>query len=482
MFPIDRTEDANVNEKASQALMEAFEKHVKVVQRVAGFTALAIDKEDVYIGTLGATLRMKTAVFIRDEEVKRNGLALAWTYKMEFSQETKGKFDDLGIASAKFGPATAEDIANAEADRDDGRDIGPVSLEFQMIPVKAPNGKDVPIGEVLAWLYINDAREEGGDAAAEEAFRLFYREKKAVLPKQDTNKPTSHVQGISKVSDKITEIINGETVFLDMGGRNEAKESVLTSLSLSYDAEGVQISKPMTPYDREVHNAVATLWAAGNRNITPRQVYQTMTGASGKPRQSAIANVEESLDKQRRTFVSLDFSKELRGRTAEFDGEVVTADQCRFETNMLNADKAIVTTVNGRENIGYIIKDAPILYYHDCTTRQLISYPQRLLEETSKVVSMTPKNILIRSYLLARIKQMSRKGSKQSKNIRYDAICEAAGISGTNRTERKRAKDTAKKLLDAFVQQGFIAGWTEYSSSGSTHKALGVTIKPAKND
>ena len=175
MFQIDPIEEKRREAEAFSALMQAWGKHVKVVQHVAGFTALSIDKENVYMGTFGATLQMKTALFVNNEDVKKNGIVSAWIYKMEFSQETMDKFDDLGIEAAKFGPATADDLENAEANRDDGQDVGPISFDVQMIPVTAPNGKNVPMGEVLAWLHINDVREEGGDAAAEEAFRLFYR-------------------------------------------------------------------------------------------------------------------------------------------------------------------------------------------------------------------------------------------------------------------------------------------------------------------
>ena len=299
------------------------------------------------------------------------------------------------------------------------------------------------------------------------------------LPTQDTTKPKFHVQGISKLSDSITDVKMGETVLLDMSGKREAQQSVLTSLCLTYDADGIEISRNIDPIDREIHNAVATLWAAGNRIVTPRQVYQVMTGTQSNPKPKAIEETAASIDKQRRTFVKIDYTDELRGRPVEFEGETVTPSQCSYETYMLNADKVDIKTANGSIVSGYIIKEAPILYRHDITTKQIVTYPQKLLEASSRAVKATDTNVLIRSYLIGRIKKMIRKGSKLSRSIRYDTMYEAIGKGGATRTERSRMNTTVKKLLDFFVGEGLIKGWHEYGDKGSNHKLGGVEIETA---
>ena len=265
-----------------------------------------------------------------------------------------------------------------------------------------------------------------------------------------------------------------------MSGKNESRE-VITQLSLNYEDGGVSLSKHMTKYDRSVHDAVATLWVAGNRAVTARQVYQAMTGSDSKPKQSAIDKVEESLDKQRRTFVKLDYSQELRGKTAEFDGETITAASAYIETYMLNADKQVITTSNGRSVSGYVFKDAPVLYKHDCTTKQIISYPQALLEATAKVASNTETNMLIRNYLIKRIKTMSRNGNL-SKQIKYETIYKAAGNETDSRTQRNRMNETVRKYLDALRDAEMISGWSEYKDAGRSHKIVGVKIAIKKGN
>ncbi len=297
-----------------------------------------------------------------------------------------------------------------------------------------------------------------------------------IAVRQDTNNPQTHYQGISKVSNRITEpvLMSGATAEVGVGGKNE--RDITTSLILSYDSEDVRLSKPLTPLDREVHNAVATLWAAGNRTITPLQVYRTMTGKSGKPRPGALADIVESIDKQRRTFVKLYFGEEMRGRSVTFEGEEFTPKECRIETYMLDADKVTVVATNGRELDGYSINRAPVLYQHDSMTKQVVSYPQRLLEATSSVASMTGRNVLIRSYLIKRIEMMRPGRSMKSHHVQYDTILSEIGLGSATRTERSRVVQTVKRLLDAFTAAGFIAGWSEYRDTGSSHRLLGVCI------
>lgn len=360
------------------------------------------------------------------------------------------------------------------------------SLTFNLERVAFDARPDEPLSlsELVIWSALYDAHESGDLEKYERMRRTAYgipeppEEVQPLeahkLPKQDNKPVKQHTQGISKVSDTITEIVaDGEPYTLLVGGKNEGQ--VKTQIALSYEDEGMAISKPMAAYDREVHNAVATLWAAGNATITLRQVYAAMTGSKSAPAPTAIKAIEFSLDKQRRTFVRLDYSEELRGKTAEFDGETVTADQCHYEAYMLNADKVTVLTAKGNEVTGYQIARPPILYQHDLTTKQIISYPQSLLEATAKVASNTETNISMRSYLIRRIKTMSRKGSRLSKQIRYETVFEAIGRQPETRKAKAAMVKTICSYLNAFIGQGLISGWEEYEQ-GSSHEKVGVTI------
>ena len=59
-----------------------------------------------------------------------------------------------------------------------------------------------------------------------------------------------------------------------------AKNKVTATCVLSYEGDNVKISgrQPFSEYDRNVYNAVVSLYVAGNRVITSDMVWRTMTG------------------------------------------------------------------------------------------------------------------------------------------------------------------------------------------------------------
>lgn len=335
-----------------------------------------------------------------------------------------------------------------------------------------PDGRPVTCGEMFAGIVATVAMVETAQARV----RAETENTKAELPRQDTKRPTEHVQMLSKVSaDSVLKVNDGETVKVDVSGRGEAP--IYTVLSLTYEGDDVSVSKPMTAYDQSVHNALATLWKAGDRLVTTAQIFQVMSGAHGKPSPTSLDNVEKSTDKQRFTSAKIDYSAELRGRTVEIDGEKFTIDQCRPETYVLNADKIPMRSTKGNPVVGYRLNRAPIFYEHDVVIGQITSYPQALLEATAKAVSSTPTNITLRDYLIGRISRMRNPHSKTARNIVYDTAFKHIGREGVSPKDRRRMIETARSILNALVAEGFIAGWSEYTEGGSSHRTKGVTIK-----
>lgn len=351
-----------------------------------------------------------------------------------------------------------------------------ISVSFK--PMYAKNGKALTLNDVIIWAAIQEARKSGNETLEKALLVMTYakyvKQKKVELPKQDTKRPTKHFQTLSKVSVDISQVKNGETVHFDMSGKNE--NHVYTVLSLNYEGDDISLSKPINSYDESVHNAVATLWAAGNRTITPAQVAKVLTGKD-KPGTGSINDAATSMDKQRRTLVTIDFSAELRGKTGELDGEKFTAEQCVQETYMLDATKTRIRTTRGNEVAGYTINSAPIFYLHDEITGQITSYPQRLLKATAKAVSSTKTNITMRDYLIIRISRMKNPHTTTARNIVYDTIFEHIGRGDASPKDRRRMIESARSILDALKAEGFITGWSEYTEGGSSHRIKGVTIE-----
>lgn len=303
------------------------------------------------------------------------------------------------------------------------------------------------------------------------------RARRRDMPVQDTLSPTTHYQGISKLSECALDVADGEEVALDMGGRNE--RGVHTILGLSYEGDAISTSKPLRPLDESIHNAIATLWAdqfgdgmSGRLTITPQQVFRVMTGAKSKPDARSLERVMDSIDRQRFIRVTLDWTAEMRRQR----GDDVT--KFKRETYMLNADKIMMAARGGREVTGYVLNSPPVFYEHDKTTKQITSYPQSVLESIAGAVSSTPTNITLRDYALKRIARMRNTKARASKRITYDTWFKKIGHGDANRKERQRLMTSARKILDALVGADFIADWREYKTEtgGSSHRIEGVEI------
>lgn len=333
-------------------------------------------------------------------------------------------------------------------------------------PLKVP-GREAPLTflEAALWGAVQDAEEAGDVEKAHRLFNEFYNPVQITAEseeplKQDVYPVVSHVAGLSKLTAKITEILNAETYNIDVSGKNEGRK-VYTSIRLDYDDSSVSLSKPMDAFDREVQDAVATLYAAGNLVITPPQVYRAMTGApnSRRPSNRMLEEIEASMDKQRRIMAVIDYSEELRGRL--LDGESIT--KTKLEHWMIDASKVTVVTAKGTKSVGYQIHAAPILYEHDKRTRQITSYPMELLEATASVASNTRRNTLIRAYLIKRIQQM--KNHSCPKQIKYETIMANIGEAGAGREAKKAVMEATRSYLDAFRKEGFIKAWKEYRAA-----------------
>lgn len=355
-----------------------------------------------------------------------------------------------------------------------------IAVSFK--PMYAENGKALTLNDVIIWAAIQEARKAGNETLEKALLVMTYakyaRTEKAELPtelpRQDAKRPTKHFQTLSKVSNDLWKVRNGETTHFDMSGTNESH--VYTVLSLNYEGDDISLSRPIDSYDESVHNAVATLWAAGNRTITPAQVAKVLTGKD-KPGDGSINDVIVSMNKQRCTLVTIDFSAEMRGKTGELDGERFTAEQCIQETYMLDATKTHIRTTRGNVVVGYTVNSAPIFYLHDEITGQITSYPQSLLKATAKAVSSTKTNITMRDYLIIRISRMKNPHTKTARNIVYDTVFEHIGRGNTSPKDRRRMIESARNILDALQTEGFITGWSEYTEGGSSHRTKGVTIE-----
>lgn len=472
------TED-EPKQSINELVNEALGKHFEHAQSIApGFAAISLT-QDLKLHLFRQTMH-KGVYFMRVDQIEEYQLNIA-----------KIHLHTLTMNGEKLKQAIDELEENPDSESP--------QFEMEMVPIvppqRAKKNEPLTLGEAAIWAAINDAEADGDKEKARRIFDEAYslgivteENEEPELAQQDIAPVVTHLQGISKLSDSITVLETGEDYTLDMSGKNEGKQAVTTAVRLDYEEQdGIKISRPMTAYDRLVHDSVATLWASGNKVFTPAQVFRTMAGSKGKgnkPSATSLSKVEESIDKQFRTWITLDYSEEARGRELAFEGEPVK--EYKVETHMLAGSKETIRTAKNTEVVGYRLIEAPILYRHDMATKQIISYPQTLLEKTSTVVSNTPRNMLIRAYLIKRTRRMKANAPRELRCIQYSTLYEEIGEADAGKKARQAIRESAAKLLDSLIEEKEIKGWKEYTNKKDAGRRgtakTGIEITPIEDN
>lgn len=250
--------------------------------------------------------------------------------------------------------------------------------------------------------------------------------------------------------------------------KQKKKGEVITYNSLTYEGEHIKITgrREFTAYDRTVHNAVCTLYEAGNEEITPAMVYRTMTGMTEAEKVSpqAIKAIEESIDKSRFTRLRVNFENEARAR-------IFDVEKAEIDSYLLAAE--FVTVIAGGQKIdGYKVLRKPVLYAYAQLTKQIISVPLEILD-TREATRNTEEIISIKEYLIRRIEIM-KYGKNMSNRIKYDAIFLEVGIENPVKQKSERLRNSIKSLLKLWKKKKYIKNFIEYKE-GRSLKGIEIT-------
>ena len=262
--------------------------------------------------------------------------------------------------------------------------------------------------------------------------------------------------------DKVSRIaFDGEGALYDenevnvrLSGRKSKKE-ILSLVRLDYSDNAIQISgeKELTQYDREVHDALVTLYIdGGNEYITPQMIYKAMTGnpeAKLPPKQQEA--ISRSLNKLMCSLLTINASKE--------ECKAYGIDKYTCEGPVIEGKKA-TAKVNGVIVEVYHLSSEPALYTHADLINQICRLDIKLLNSP---VNKNEENITLQGYLLRRINGIKR--GKLSPTILYKSIYEQLNIQATSdgalRKKKLKVRNTVKKILDYLKAHDFIKNYTE---------------------
>lgn len=295
------------------------------------------------------------------------------------------------------------------------------------------------------------------------------------LPQLSSIIPQKHVIPNNKLANTLTsdDLIGKGDIELIVSGRG--KSDIITRCILNYEGDNVTLSsrQPFTEYDRNVADAVTSLYEYGDPShvITPATVYRAMIHATGTetPSPQTLGAVTKSLDKMRFVRVQIDCTEELKRRKVDLNGTQVVAG--KIDTYLLNLEKVEIMA-GGQKVIAYKIIKAPILYDYAKITKQVLTVPAELLAVPN--ASNNEQRIAIKGYLLRRVSVMKGK-TAQSRRILFNNIYNAAGKPDATNTEKNRLRDYAFTVLDFWKTEKFIKGYAKVKE-GKTIFAVDIQL------
>lgn len=296
--------------------------------------------------------------------------------------------------------------------------------------------------------------------------------------------PEKYVVPNNKLANTMTRgIIDIGRITLEESRRG-AKKLVETTCILTYEGDNVHLSgrQPFTEYDRNVYNAVSSLYVYGDQShvVTPAMVYRAMTGLtdSEKPTAGQLAAVTRSLDKMRFIRARIDCTEELKARRITLNSKQINGGE--IDTYLLTAD-AIKVQAGGQTVRAYRIIKTPILYEYAAAVKQVLTLPASVLDvkEISEVtvdgakkltigarLPNTESRILIKGYLIRRIEGMKGKNGLNNPVIAlYDyqrdgethqGLYSIAGKPDAKDLEAKRIRTDVEKMLAYWAATGYI--------------------------
>lgn len=288
--------------------------------------------------------------------------------------------------------------------------------------------------------------------------------------------PKEHLSTVDKLSGKAFDVENDVlyTKKLIAVGveRRGSKKEINTLLSMSFEElekAGVIIdAKKLNPFDREVHDAITTLFVDGGNDVmSVEMIYRTMIGkpkARLAPKQAEA--ITQSITKMMHTLITIDASQEAKA---------YGFDNLKYRGNLLYAEMAIASINNNVIEALHVIKE-PVLYTYASRTNRIGRVDMKLLDSP---INKNEETIILQGYLYRRILAMQH---GQNKSIVYDTVYKQLSIDAPSaaalRKKKSDVRSKIKTLLDYWKKEKFIAGYVENKRGQEMYS---VTIR-LKND
>lgn len=195
-------------------------------------------------------------------------------------------------------------------------------------------------------------------------------------------------------------------------------------------------------YDKFLYIVVASLYYAGNKQITTNMIFKAM-GNTGRPSKNQIDRINKSLTRLSFTRIKLSNETEIEnGYKYDFynveDEALLNFQRSRLITR--GQDVAVINLLN-----------APVLLRFAKDRGQITTFNAALLEDG---LNNTDLNVHIKAYLLDYISH-TKKNKKLQKKLLFETLCSEFQV-GKTRAQRSRLKSKINDLMQFYQKNGFI--------------------------
>lgn len=337
---------------------------------------------------------------------------------------------------------------------------------------------EAPHNDLLSVLQAFIAKENPEDA-------------KEIIETLNSVLPDKFVSANNKLANMMTKDII-DAVAAEINVSKSKKKPIITTCVMTYEGDNVKLSgrHTFTEYDRNVYDAVSSLYVYGNQSMTPAMVYRAMNGLTEteKPTAGQLEDVMQSLDKMRFIRARIDCTEELKARNIKLNSRQINGGE--IDTNLLMA-KWIKVYVGGQVVRALKLVDVPILYEYASAVNQVLTFPASALDikeinadgSIGARLPNTEPRIRIKGYLLRRIEGMKGKNKLKSPIIalydyekdseRHRGLFSIAGNPDPSRTEAARIREDAEKMLAYWAATGTIK---KFEAQRERKKIIGYKI------
>ena len=350
--------------------VKAVKEHIRFEQQSIEPYRVFVSDTDVYVGLYGITVH--AGMYLLKAEI--NDINEALVYAINFDVEAIAQAyegmpyeettdEKTGVTLRTYGGgANGEDI--------------PISFSATVEPIPTKEGKHLTYLEYLAWLSMTVAES---DDTRSDIFKSAYgvdvnsvnakASQGEELPQQDTARPRKRQDPKTKISriigipEKNEKLYQAMGVPLTVASESEKRRGIDVEQIVAIEYKGAdgiiaEGREQLTLLDRQVHNAIISHFVAGNRNISLVQICELVYGHN-KPTEEQRREVEECIERQMWTRISIDMSDEARKHTLKHPELLST--NFTLEGQMLAIQKITVRATNGKKIVAYRLMGAPIL-------------------------------------------------------------------------------------------------------------------------